>query len=367
MRVETKLLIAFMLLGLLAIGVSSGFMMSGERGVVPLPTLSDEGPITLRVAYIENPQLGTFSAPEWEKVLSTAASEARSHFGLDLRFSAPARLDLARIFSRLDHAMPHAVKNTIAPFRSSAMNWDRMVAMVEPTLPETARDLADASDYLEAAIGRDLGPLQGTSVEERRRVLAKRAVDVLRERLDAIWREAPSGLDGGSAREGKPGYNEWVYWDALPALDLPYDVYLTNQGVISVEFARYPLHVITRGGVTAGTTSGASEGTFGAAAWVSAFPFLDNSTAITALRGGRVYPREEAIRLTGLLLAHELGHLLLHLGHPWGDTACVMYPVPQLRFHDAAAALDAPACPLGYNAAMTPGHATIYKPAFAEE
>lgn len=367
MRAHTKLLIAFMVLGLLGLGVASSFMMGGERGVVPLPALSDKAPITLRVAYIENTQLGAFSAHEWEKVLSTAADAVREHFDLDLRFSAPARLDIARVFSRLDRAMPHRIKDRIAPFRTSAMEWDRMVAMVEPTLPEDVPGLANASAYLEAAVGEYLGPLPGNSTDEQRRALAKRAVDVLRERLDAIWREAPSGLEGGQARKGKPGYNEWVYWDALPALDLPYDIYLTNQAVISVEYARYPLHVITRGGVTAGTTSGASEGAFGAAAWVSAFPFLDTSTAITSLRGGRVYAREEAIRLTGLLLAHELGHLLLHLGHPWGDKACVMYPVPQLRFHVAAAALDHSACPLGHNAAMTPGHATIHKPEFAEE
>lgn len=332
---------------------------------VPLPTLPPEDPAVLRVTVIENGDLPSFSGPEWQIVLSTAQSAAQSHFGVDIAFAEPVRLDLAEVFARLDRAMPDAVKARIAPYRTDRMNWRRMVGMVEATLPETEVGLDGALGYLEDHAGRALGPLPGDAVEQRR-ALAEAAVDVLRENLARSSADLPEALHGAAARAGKPGYNEWVYWDALPSLDLPYDVYLTNQGVISVEYARYPLHIIARSGITAGTTSGSAEGRYGAASWVTAFPFLDGSDFVRDLRGGRDYSRTEAAEYAGLLLAHELGHLLLHLEHPWGNPACVMRPTDILKFAEAAESLDPAACPLGSGPAMTPGAAYIPGPEFFE-
>ena len=67
------------------------------------------------------------------------------------------------------------------------------------------------------------------------------------------------------------------------------------------------------------------------------------------------YEAEEAARLCGLLAAHELGHQLLHLGHPWGNPACLMYPVPMLAYRATAATLAPARCALGSEPAMTPG------------
>ncbi|MEQ8441601.1 MAG: hypothetical protein RIM33_03390 [Alphaproteobacteria bacterium] len=336
-----------------------------QNATVPLPTLP-EGHIQLRVAYIENPSMETFTESEWHQVLDSAASLLEQHIGLSVTFETFDRLDIAGIFKRLDAAMPDTRKDDIAPYLSPEMDWTAMVPMVAETLRRDDAELDSVLAYLNRHTDVELGPLRGVTVSDRREQLSRLAVAFLYSSLTKASETLSGNLRGGAERDSLPGYNEWIYWDSIPALDLNYDVYLTNQGVVSVEYAPYPIHVIVRGGVTGGTTSASQNARYGTASWISAYPFLDRSDFVTSLRGGRNYPREDAVQYAGLLLAHELGHMLLHLAHPWENPACIMYPTEALQFAEAYAQLDSDACRLRSSAPMTPGAVPIPTAIFSE-
>jgi hypothetical protein len=59
------------------------------------------------------------------------------------------------------------------------------------------------------------------------------------------------------------------------------------------------------------------------------------------------------------VLAYELGHLLLHLGHPFGSESCLMSPAPLLRFRTWYDHLDPAQCQPNSSPEMTPGAATL--------
>ena len=59
------------------------------------------------------------------------------------------------------------------------------------------------------------------------------------------------------------------------------------------------------------------------------------------------------------LLTHEIGHLLLHLGHPFGQQHCIMSPTVMLNYRDWYDRLDAERCTVGSNRDMMPGAVNI--------
>ena len=87
----------------------------------------------------------------------------------------------------------------------------------------------------------------------------------------------------------------------------------------------------------------------------STYAFTGNDAQLVQLRQGESFTEEEAARLAGLSGAHELGHQLLHLSHPFGQPACLMYPVPMFSYGEWAAKLSASQCRPGSNPAVTPG------------
>ncbi len=73
----------------------------------------------------------------------------------------------------------------------------------------------------------------------------------------------------------------------------------------------------------------------------------------------KTYSEQQIINYSAALLTHELGHLLLHLGHPFGDKHCIMSPTVMLNYRQWYDNLDAGQCAIGSSAAMTPGAAKI--------
>jgi hypothetical protein len=179
----------------------------------------------------------------------------------------------------------------------------------------------------------------------------------------AVWRRVLAA-DGAPVIDESP-HNEWVMWDGLGYGDLPFDVVLTNQLVASVEYGGPDVHTSIRGGITAGTTSFSRTSPYRAFVWLSTFVFGNDFEPLLELRDGDLYDRREAAILAGAYLAHELGHQLLHLGHPFGARGCVMTPARLLDFREWYAQLDAARCPLGSHPAMRIGRPVLdYEPAW---
>lgn len=156
-------------------------------------------------------------------------------------------------------------------------------------------------------------------------------------------------------------YNEWVHWDLLGNGGINAEVIVTNQFVASAEYHGASLHSALRGGITAGTTSASFASRYGTFSWVSMFPFLGASSELVTLRIGEFYLEDSEIaQLAGTLLAHEIGHQLFHLNHPFGNAACLMAPAPMLAFRKWRNGLAPEKCKIGSSEQMTPGAAKLF-------
>jgi hypothetical protein len=100
---------------------------------------------------------------------------------------------------------------------------------------------------------------------------------------------------------------------------------------------------------------------------LSTFVFTRNDPELVDLRDQTIYSDEQAMKLAGAYLVHEIGHMLFHLGHPFGEQGCVMTPTEMLHFGKWYRGLDAKLCPLGSSRNMQPGsvsHLMTYNPAW---
>ena len=277
-------------------------------------------------------------------ILASAQLAAWKNFGVNLEFTDVPETGVEQLFSLIPPAVMKQRTSSIYDFKSGTGDKSKLAEGINTTLTERKTKLADAlafaAPYLPGTPPKDLGEL------------SESLSNVMLERLDQ-WRQIKA-LDGAPVLDAAP-YNEWVYWDTLGYGDLPYDLVITNQFIVSAEYYGVDIHSALRGGVTVGTTSYSRNSKFGSYIFMSTFPFLDNSESTVRMRGGERYSEEDAAELAGAYLAHEIGHLLFQFGHPFGQKACVMNPASMLRFREWFEQVNSAECPLGSRPEMTPG------------
>lgn len=311
---------------------------------LPLPALPP-GTIELRVAYVRNPRLPEMSEQQLQTVLRAAARSAEAHFRRAVQFSPVTTFTIAEVFGRVSPGLARKLDADVYDFKTGGGDLPRLRKSFE-------EDIRGWGDPLEALIRYTrphlLVPLRARSFP----ALSDALLDTQLARLDAFRRERLA--DGRPLIDDAP-YNEYVYWDAVDALEMPFEVILTNQLMASVEYRGASAHSAIRGGITNGVTSLNRASRFGTTSIVSTYPFIADDAATRALRGNASYAPADAARYAGLLLTHELGHQLFHVGHPYGRRACIMSPTPLLHFRQWAAGLAAKDCPLPGPGAMQPG------------
>ena len=155
---------------------------------------------------------------------------------------------------------------------------------------------------------------------------------------------------------GADDYHQWALWSFLGYGALPYEIVLTNQLVASAEYSGTSIHSALRGGVSVGATFPSAGAEVGSYVFLSTLVFDDVLAGVR--REGRY--GEQAPRLAGAYLAHELGHQLLHLGHPFANPYCVMTPARVFQFRAWFDSIDAERCALGSLPAMQPGAIELY-------
>lgn len=312
---------------------------------LPVPVL--QGVSHLRVAYAENPRFAPLSPAQLESVLGHAVVAVQHHFGIKLSFTRLERVHLSDLFSGIT-----------AKARAGAEKERLDATTYEPTRERLARftlkSLQEDGDiYAQRAFAL---PYLLEPPEDNSPMAFARALVATQHRLLKTWADAPA-LDGKPLL-GADRFNEYTWWLALGNSDMPYDLILTNQLIASAEWEGNSVHSALRGGVSNGITTQSRRSQFKLYSVVSSFPFLDGAAQTRRLRGeeGRpVNPTEEASRQMGLMVAHELGHQLLHLGHPFKNPHCVMTPPVRLEFAKWANGLSAEKCPLGESVANTRG------------
>ncbi len=322
----------------------------GEEIWYPVPRPQIDGDrATLRVAHAVNSRFSHMSEAQLEILLAEANRVSMDHFGIELIFSQPESIDISELFALRPDIADDEVMEWVYDFKRRTGDRDRLVADLLERLQANETQLVEIFDYA-------LPHLTAMPLGDRAQDLAAALTETLLNRL-GVWRVLPA--NDRRAVIDDSVYNEWTYWDTLAHGALPYDIVITNQLVASAEYYGMDVHSALRGGITVGTTSYSRDGPFHTYAFLSTFPFANDYRPIVDLRGGAQYNEEQAARLAGAYLAHEIGHVLLHLGHPFNRSACVMNPAQLLDFQAWYDNLDAERCALGSTAEMVPGAAQL--------
>ncbi len=301
--------------------------------------------VKIRVVHATNPRLARFSQDHLRIILASAQLTAWKEFGVYVEFTDVPETGIDQLFALIPAALMKERTSSIYDFKSGGGDKQKLAEGINTTLTQRGTKLEDALAFAAPYLPADAHPKDLMSLSE---LLANVMLDRLQQ-----WRHL-NAADGAPVLDASP-YNEWVYWDTLGYGNLPYDLVLTNQLIASAEYYGVDIHSAIRGGVTVGTTSYSRAGKYGSYIVFSTFPFQDNSETTRQLRGGEQYSEEDAAELAGAYLAHELGHLLFQLGHPFGQKACVMNPVSMLRFREWFSHINSSECPMGSRPEMTAG------------
>lgn len=323
---------------------------------VPLPNLPEV--IELRAVQVVNPRFPSFTPAELEWAFLETRRVMQDAFGLRLRL-------LIQEDQLIDQMMKRVPERLLPELEAQRVPFSRPLTEDERArLSRSLRDTFDEFDYSLPALmayARPLllAPLAEDSVD----ALANALIATMEKRMQR-WRRMEAA-DGWPVMDESRN-NEWLWWDSVGYGDWPFDAVITNQWVASGEYQYMDVHSSLRGGVTLGTTSFSEEGRYGSWSWVSAYSLLNPHEWLAEL-GAKPVNRLRAARLTGAYLAHELGHQLLHLGHPFDNDACIMTPARLLDIHSwyAQTQQSAERCAVGSGSQMHPGVIHLeYRPAF---
>ncbi|GAB5604268.1 hypothetical protein TK5_03470 [Sideroxyarcus sp. TK5] len=333
----------FLILVLLLLGCSKT-TTTGDWKNAPVAPVKPGTNVVIRVAYANNPRLARFSPDHLRIVLASAQLTMWKNFGTFVEFTDITETGVEQMFALIPPPIRAARVESIYDFKSGTGDKRRLAEGINNTLTERKTKLEDAltfaAPYLPGSPPKDL------------MALSESLTKVMLERLEQ-WRHVMAA-DGAPVIDASP-YNEWVYWDTLGYGNLQYDLVLTNQFIASAEYYGVDIHSAIRGGVTVGTTSYSRNSRYGSFVFMSTFPFTDDSEITRQLRGGEQYSEEIAAELAGAYLAHEIGHLLYQLGHPFGQKACVMNPASMLRFREWFHQINGKECRFDSRPEMTAG------------
>lgn len=336
-----------MLVACASFWAASAHSQEKSQKKVPLPAVGSVQP--LRVLVVNNPRFAKVDEELAKAILLAATAETRRHFNLDLSFSAVDFASTSEILGK----MPGGHRTwALAQSLDLTRNPD-MEVLRKSLSGELYRDGGTAKDirsFSEKFLAEQPG-------DDSDAALANAIASTQKKYLDRLRTQ--------NTVDGKPpliddGFGEYLLWIALGYTRLPYEIVITNQLIASAEKVGNSVHSALRGGISNGLTNSSRLSKTGSFSVVSTYPFVNEDETIKALRNGKTYSVSEWSTYAGALLAHEIGHQLLHLGHPFENPSCLMRPPARLHFDQWYAALNPANCRLNSSAAMTPGRTVDY-------
>ncbi len=340
-----KILIRFLLIYLLFL--TGIFAQDAEQKFVPLPVTSKT--ITLRSLVINNERLPLLEANRVKQILLNTQVLVHQHLGVNVVFVEPkfSNIKIAKLLIRKDDQ--DWIKDQSLDL-SSHSDVIRLKKAMRIDLKLGGENIEDLINYVKPYL---LKPL----VENSEVALA----DALSEtQVSLMNRWGVQSLQDGSTLLGNDLFNQYHFWTTLGFANLPFEIVLTNQLIASAEVSENSVHSALRGGVSNGITGTSAFSKHGAFSVLSVYPFYSADATTVELRKGKKYSEDEAAKYAAALLAHELGHQLLHLGHPFNNPSCIMRPPQRLEFDSWYKNLDASKCNLNSSDAMTPGKTVKY-------
>ncbi len=315
---------------------------------IGLPVLS--GTVELSVAVVNNPRFPRLPEEQVPALLERTREMTYQQFGTRITFSKPANISIDHFFDYLTPLIKQKRASEIVDVHDiSDETFTQMQQSIFATLENYSADRTRVIEYARPY-------LNNTFEGDEFLPFSHELISTLVTRLE-YWQQQKAP-DGEPILNNTP-YNEWVWWDSIGYGAMPYDVVITNQLVASAELYAMDVHSAIRGGITAGTTSYSKNAILHAYSWVTLYPLLNDSELLIKLRGDAHYTPQQVVNYGAALLTHELGHLLLHLGHPFGDDRCIMSPMPLLKYRNWYEGFDPARCALRSQEQMTPGVANI--------
>lgn len=328
---------------------------------IPLPVVDPAVP--LRVVYAHNPRFER-AAPELiASILARAQQLCKAHLGLQIEFGPTTEQSISTLFSGITPSVWSSLQLDIYQSKNASGDRARLVKTTQASLAHNRSDVASQIAFAKPHLLSAIAPTDAVS-------LAQALVDTQLARY-AAW-QAIQGSDGQPLLDGS-FYNEFYAWAFAPrTAPWPCEVVITNQLLASVEYSDNTLHSALRGGVSNGLTVQSPGSRYGTVSTLSLFPFTSQDPVTRQLRNDapgtpiQAIQAIQAIEAAAAMLTHELGHQLLHLGHPFNSKACVMNPPELLQLDAWARGLDAAQCPLGNHVENKPGayrFSTVKQPA----
>ncbi len=302
-----------------------------------LPTLDPSR--LLRVVYGHNPRFERPTALYLANVLARTKVLCKLHLRLDLGFSEVAEESIGSLFRGIN-------AETEAHIRRQAFNPKDTQADRQSLVAATLQSLSlGGTSSIDAQIAYARPYLVSKIVPTNAQTLAEALTDTHIARY-LQWLEVKTP-DGRALLDGSV-YSESSAW-TMAGRKAPwtFDVLITNQLITSIEHNSSSVHSALRGGVINGITTESFYARHSTVSVLSLFPMNSQDPLSRSLRRDIGGQTTDAVKAAATVLTHELGHQLLHLGHPFGRSACVMNPAQLLQFEAWAQGLDAAECPVG--------------------
>lgn len=317
--------------------------VSNTVNQIPLPKLP-QGAIELRVAYVINPRLPRMDAQQLQILFATTQATVQQNFGVTVKFLPVEEVPISKLFQMIPADRYKDALDNVYDFKTGKGDMKRLSRGIAKGLQQFGEPLPE----LEAFVRPYIGELKEHSFDALGEALARFQV----ARIER-WKSVKA-LDGGPAIDATP-YNEITMWMALGYGNVPFDVILTNQPLVSAEYDNASAHTAIRGGYSNGVTTYSKLSRYGTMSIWSTFALTTDDAWVTEMRAGEVYSPEEAAMLSGVGQTHEIGHQLFHFGHPLNQSACIMNPMPMFSYRAWVKKLSPKNCPVGSSPAMQPG------------
>ncbi|MDH5546601.1 MAG: hypothetical protein OEZ43_13485 [Gammaproteobacteria bacterium] len=318
---------------------------SGEFQELPYTKIQKQNPIELMVCAADNPQFKVLSDKDLQTILFFAKKHTKTYLGMDVDFKLQSRNSIKEVFDLSARRAIEFFRPYIFHWKVGSIETDSLKKFIKESLFTDEKYVVEMKKFTVGFLLEDKGDF------------SDQLVNTALMRL-FYWRTAKD--KGGNLYVNEGNLNEWLMWQALGYGNNTCDIIITNQLVVSAEYAPTDVHTLIRGGISVGSTFYGKNTHSKKFAFLSTFPFFESHEYLSYLRGDEVYTHQEALELSGTYLVHELGHMLLHLGHPLNHHECVMNPVTMLEFKNWATGLDASECKIGSSKYMTPGTQKIF-------
>lgn len=281
--------------------------------------------IHLRVAHAINPRIEHFSDLQLRIFLRSLRSLANKKFNIEIEFSDIEVVKVTDILDKIpyDYRLIAGARTASSPYE---INYDFY------------QDVKSIKKLYKFSKPYLIDPPKAFSVNAFTNSLETTAFNRLFKLQEIKGRDGIPIID-------KSRQHEWALWTMLGYAGLPYDLIITNQLIASATFNDFEVHSALRGELAVGTTFFSASGSFGAAAYITSFPFTNNAHIIRQLRDNDIYSDVEAAQLAGEYAVHEIGHMLFRYGHPFNVKECVMNPAKLLRFKEWSNNITDQVCP----------------------